>query len=113
SLADPWYVLVSESSIEFESALVILAEGRVLHFLLEKAVAHRERLDLGAHEATECVLRSAHDRLPAHVEAGIDDHRAAGAALEALDERMIAGVRFAVHRLDARGIVDVRHRGNR
>ena len=85
--------------IESESVL-----KSILHFLPEKAVAHGKRLDLGTHEATERVLRSAHDRLPAHIEAGVDDHRTAGELLEPADERMVAGVRFTVHGLDARGI---------
>ena len=48
----------------------------------QKAVADDQHLDLGAHEAAERVLRRADDRLAAHVEAGIDQHRAAGLRLE-------------------------------
>src|SRR4051812_45380959 len=64
--------------IELEGVFVVLLQRRVLSFLPQKAVADRERLDLRAHEAAERVLGRADDRLAAHVEAGVDDHRAAG-----------------------------------
>src|SRR5438093_11336721 len=98
-VSDPFPV----ESVELEFALVVLPEHGVLLFLLEKAVTHGERFNLGTHETAERVLGRAHNRLPAHVEAGIDDHWTARTTLEAADERVIAGVRFAVHRLDARG----------
>src|SRR5437762_13778547 len=62
--------------IQLEFVLIVLLECRVLRFLAQEAIAHRERLDLGAHEAAEHVFRAAEDRLAAHVEAGVEDHRA-------------------------------------
>src|SRR5438034_5734158 len=82
--------------IQLEFVLIVLLECRVLRFLAQEAIAHRERLDLGAHEAAERVLRAADDRLAAHVEAGVDDHRAAGLLLELGDEVVEARVGFLV-----------------
>src|SRR5690242_6831205 len=59
--------------IQLELVLIVLLERRVLDFFSQEAVAHRERLDLGAQEAAERVLRAADDRLAAHIEAGVDD----------------------------------------
>src|SRR5437764_941927 len=42
--------------IQFEFVLIVLFQRGVLRFLAQEAVAHRERLDLGAHEAAERVL---------------------------------------------------------
>ena len=39
--------------------------------------------------------RRADDRLAAHVEAGVDQHRAAGECLETGDQRVIARIRVA------------------
>ena len=47
----------SDFSIELELVLVVLLERRVLRFLAQEAVADRERLDLGTHEAAERVFR--------------------------------------------------------
>ena len=70
------------ASIELEGILVVPPESRVLIFLPQEAVADGQHLDLGAHEAAEGVLRRADDGLAAHVEAGVDEDRAAGAVLE-------------------------------
>src|SRR5262245_30253251 len=100
-------------AVELELVLVVLRQRRVLALLAQEAVAHREALDLGAHEAAERVLGRADDRLAAHVEAGVDDHRAAGLLLEALDQRVVLRIGLLVHRLHARRVVDVRHRRDR
>src|SRR2546421_1251382 len=99
--------------IQLEFVLIVLLECGVLRFLAQETVAHRERLDLGAHEAAERVLRAADDRLAAHVEAGVDDHRAAGLFLVPGDELMEARVGLLVHRLHARRVIDVRDRRDR
>src|SRR5215813_5107825 len=59
------------ASVQFESVLVVEFKRRILLVLLEKAVADHERIDFGAHEAAERILDAAHDRLAAHVEAGV------------------------------------------
>src|SRR3954467_982477 len=99
--------------IQLELVLIVLLERRVLHFLAQEAVADRERLDLGAHEAAERVLRAADDRLAPHVEAGVHDDGGAGLALEARDQIVEARVGFLVDGLDACRVVDVRHRRDR
>jgi hypothetical protein len=69
----------------------------------------RRRRDLGAHEAAEGVLGRADDRLAAHVEAGVDQHRQPVSALKREQRRGSAGWSSRVHGLDARRVVDVRH----
>ena len=68
--------------IEFELVLVVLPQGWVLIDLAQKTVSDREQIDVGAHEAAEGIFRCAHDRLAAHVETGVDQHRASGSGLE-------------------------------
>src|SRR5216683_2402113 len=46
-----------------------------LFFLIQHAGFQHEEVHLSAHEATIAVLRRAYDRLAAHVETGVDDHR--------------------------------------
>src|SRR5258706_2019735 len=98
------------SSVRVEGILIVELERRILPRLVEEAVADDERLDLGTHEAAERVLGRADDRLAAHVEAGVDEHRAAGRRLERLEQAVETGVGLLVHRLDARRVVDVRDR---
>src|SRR5207249_7520264 len=64
-------------SVELEALLIALPERFILAILAQYAVPDRERLDLGAHEAAVCVLGRTNDRLAAHVETRVDDHRAA------------------------------------
>src|SRR5262245_50905362 len=66
------------ASVKLEGFLVVELELRVLPILAQEAVADGEALDFRSHEAAEGVARRAHDRLAAHVEAGVDQHRAAG-----------------------------------
>ena len=61
-------------SIELECVLVVALERRVLLALDQVQVADRERVELGAHEAAEGVLRRMDDGLAPHVEAGVDQH---------------------------------------
>src|SRR5271165_4496737 len=67
------------SSIRRKRVLVVKLEIGVLRVLAQEAVAHGKPVDLGAHEAAEGVSRRKDDRLAAHVEAGVDQNRAAGA----------------------------------
>src|SRR5207237_4335515 len=99
--------------IKFKSVLVVLLQRGILPVLHQEAIAHREGLDLGAHEAAEGVFRAADDRLAAHVEAGVDDHRTTGQALEAGDQLVIFRIRLPMHGLHARRVVDVRDRRDR
>src|SRR5688500_20195570 len=92
----------SSRSVELESVLVVLLQGRVLPVLVQQAVAHGQRLDLGGHDAAERVFRAADDRLAAHWEVGVDQHRASGQLLELGNEPVIPRVGVAVHGLHAR-----------
>jgi hypothetical protein len=47
----------------------------------------------------------AHDRLTAHIEAGIHRHRTAGECLKARNQRVKAQIGFDMNRLHARGII--------
>src|SRR2546423_10302 len=72
--------------IGIEHALVVDAQRRVLIFLAGDAIAGDEELDIGTHKAAERVFRGADDRLTPDVEAGVDQHRAAGARLECREQ---------------------------
>lgn len=75
----------STVSIELEGVFVVAPERGVLLLFPQDAVADDQHLDLGAHETTEGVLGRANNRLAAHIEARIDENRAAGQRLEAGD----------------------------
>src|SRR6185503_5496217 len=81
-------------SVELELVLVVQLQPGILALLLQEAVADREALDLGSHEAAERVLGRADDRLAAHVEAGVHDHRATGFVLEFIQQQIKFRVRF-------------------
>ena len=69
-------------SIEFEGGFVVLPEGGILIFLSQITVADGKNVELVSHEATERVLRRAHDGFAADVEARVDKDGAARAFLE-------------------------------
>lgn len=48
-------------SIQFEALLVAILELRILLGLASQAIAHREQIDLGAHEASERILGCGND----------------------------------------------------
>ena len=78
-----------------------MAGSGILTRFVKKAVADCQGIDRGSHEASPRVFRCAHDRLAAHVEAGIDEDRASGALAEGAEQRMVARVSLAMHRLNA------------
>src|SRR5262245_12976192 len=69
-------------SVQLEGRLVVLLERRILLRLTQVAIAHREHVEFRPHEAAERVFWRAHDRLAAHVEARVHEHRTAGTPLE-------------------------------
>src|ERR1019366_9559600 len=87
-------------------------QRRILQLLPQQAVADRERVDLRAHETAERILRLAHDRLTAHVEARVHEHRASGHGFESRQQRVEPRVGFPVHGLDTRRVIDVRRGRN-
>src|SRR5262249_29660781 len=103
---------LTRSSVSFKRALVILFQCRILVFLSKEAIAHRQRFDGRAHEAAEGIFGRADDRLSAHVEAGVDQHRASSPLFEESEKPVIARVGLAMDGLNARGVVDVSDRGN-
>ncbi len=94
-------------SIERESFFVVDPEAWVLRLFPEQTIADRQYLDPRAHETAEGILRRADDGFAPHVEAGVDQHRAAGARLERAEQGVIAGVGLPVDGLDARRVIDV------
>src|SRR5246500_4691761 len=101
---------ISQCSIRLELLLIIPPQGRVLLILDEIAAAGRQYVDLRAHEAAEGILGRAYDRLATHVEAGVDQDGASGQSVKASDEIVVKWIGFAMHRLHAGGIIDVRNR---
>jgi len=89
------------TSVQFARVLAAVPKGRVLVYLLQKAIADRKRLDLRAHEAGEGFLGRAYYGPAPIIEAGIHQHGASRSVLERGGQRMIAGVRLLVHRLEA------------
>src|SRR5262249_8564554 len=65
-----------EPSIRFEMDPVDPAERLLLILLAQDRITDHEQAELRSHEASECILRGADDRLAAHIEAGVDEHRA-------------------------------------
>src|SRR5438552_1013813 len=95
------------SSVELERGGVVGLFPGILFRLGEVAVADGERVYLRSHEAAERVLGRADDRLAADVEARVDEDRAAGALLEARNQRVEARIGVGVNGLDARRVVDM------
>src|ERR1700738_3961938 len=107
-----WSPMPEEALIRFESGTVILLEIKILLGLAQHAVADYEHIQLVAHEAAESVFRCADDRLTAHVEAGVDQHRTPGPRLESREQPMKAGIGRRADGLNAGGIIDMGYRGN-
>src|SRR6185503_832912 len=80
-----------------------------LFFLTQHEVLQYQVIHLSSHETTVTVFRCADDGFAAHVEARVDNHRAAGAPAEGLDDVPVKRVRFTRDRLDPRRVVDVRN----
>src|SRR5690606_7716430 len=94
-------------SVREEGVLVVRLEMLGLVLLAQDAIADDEAVDLRPHEAAERVLRGADDRLAAHVEAGVDQDRAARLRLERAEQIPVAWIGVAVDGLDPSRIVDM------
>src|SRR5262245_53949712 len=99
-------------SIKRELMLVVAREARALILFAQHAVADDQALDFCAHEAPERVLRRAYYRLTPHIEARVDQHRAARALLKGRKQVPITRVRLAMHSLHASRIVDMSDSGD-
>src|SRR5262249_22805531 len=100
----PCTMFVSEGpiSIRFELILVILFQCRILLLLAQQTIAGHKQLDVVAHEATKCILRRAHDRFAAHIEACVYQHWTARFGLESFNQCMKSWIGIEVYRLNAR-----------
>ena len=56
----------------------------VLVLFLQITIADHEYVDLTAHETPKRILWPANNRLPAHVETGVDQHRTPGSFFESM-----------------------------
>src|SRR6266542_2804539 len=72
------FISRSDCLIRIECIAVVEQQVLILLTLVQHAVADDKQVDFAAHEAAEGVLGRMGDRLAAHVEARIDQHRAAG-----------------------------------
>src|SRR5688500_19477938 len=71
---------------------VRIVRKRRLAILVENAVLEHQNVHFRPHETTIRVFRRADDRLAAHVERGVDQHRASGALLEFLEQGVVPRV---------------------
>src|SRR5882762_11492915 len=80
-------------SIEHEllAPRLVAAGGGLFGFHQDEVLEH-EHVDVRPHEAAKRVLGCADDRLPAHVERRVDDHRAARTPVERVDDVVIQRV---------------------
>jgi hypothetical protein len=90
------------SSIGLKRILVVDPQCGALIFFSRNAIPGDQQVNVGAHKATERVLRGTHNRFAADIEAGVDQNRAAGTRLEGGEQGVVARVGFLMNSLDAR-----------
>src|SRR5215469_14980311 len=95
------------SLIQFKCRAIIALERGVLFRFLQHTIANDQNVQLVAHEAAKGIFRRADDRLAAHVEAGIDQHRATRELFELRQQPMEHRIGAGIDGLYSRGIVDV------
>jgi hypothetical protein len=83
---------------------------RRLRRLLQQVVANAQHVEVRSHERLVGFARCADDRIPAQIEARVDEHRTAGAPEEGFEHAAIGGVAHRIDGLDARRLIDVRDR---
>src|SRR5258708_7307118 len=94
--------LTPVGSVEPKRILIVELEGGVLVSFLQIKIANGEHVKLCTHKAAKRVFWRAYDRLPAHIEAGIDQNGAAGLSLECGQQGMEARVGLGVNGLNPR-----------
>src|SRR5262245_1988941 len=94
---------------KFRPPISIFPE-RGLFLFLQHTRLERQRIHLRPHKAAVAVFRRANDRLPAHVEARVDDHRAAGLSPKRFDDLPVEWAHLAPHGLNSGGVIHVRDR---
>src|SRR5262249_37931849 len=85
------------TSVGIEGIAIVQHQIGTLPVFMQNAIADHQHVDLGAHQATEGILRGVRDRLAAHIETGVHQDRAAGLALEGGEEAMEAGIGLAMY----------------
>src|SRR5499426_4522218 len=95
---------------KFRPPISIFPE-RELFLFLQHTRLERQRVHLRPHKAAVAVFRRANYRLAAHVEARVDDHRAAGLPPKRLDDLPVERAHLAPHGLNSGGIIHVRDSG--
>src|SRR5262245_10218941 len=103
---------IASVKLELLHPLLVVLDDRLI-FLEEDPLIDDENVDVGAHAAAVSVFGIAHDGLASHVERRVDDHGTSRLLEELVDEVVVARIRLAMDRLDARRVVDVGRRGNR
>ena len=99
------------SSVEFEFLFpVCIVFQLFLVMFVEQVITHYKIIDLRAHEAAECVVRSADDRFSPYVETGVDDYCIACEFFEIVNELPVSGICVAAHALQTGRVIDM---GNR
>src|SRR5262245_36736891 len=91
---------------EFSPPVRAIAEFRLL-LLNQYAGLQRQSVHLSPHKTAITILRRANDRLPAHIETGVDDYGAPGLLTESLHDLPVERVRFPAHGLNSSRIVHV------
>ena len=82
-----------------------------LRRLAEHIMTHAKHVDVAGHEGFISIPRRVDDRVPAQVEAGVDDQRATCLPVERLDQPAIKAMPL-VHRLEPGGVINVRDGGH-
>ena len=97
-------------SIQLELGQVLVGgdlPGPGLLVLEQHEVLHHQNVHVGAHEAAVGVLRRADDGLAAHVEGGVDHHRATCALFETAHQPVKPFVSHGINSLNPRRVVDM------
>src|SRR5690348_18476151 len=86
---------------------------RLGYFVLgDDNIPKNEQVDVRCQKAAQSVLGSANNRFTADVEAGIDEHGAAGLSLENFQQVIKAAMALLVDSLNACAVIDVRDGGD-
>src|SRR5574343_766755 len=87
--------------VQLISVFIVFGQHRILIFLTKDAIAYRQELHLGTHQAVECIFRRIHNRFTPHIERRVHNHRAACERVELRDQLLVLQVSGLMYRLDA------------
>jgi hypothetical protein len=80
--------------------------------IMQYAATDHEQLKVITHEAAECILRRADNRLTAYIEAGVGQHRAVSQLFKSLEQPVEERIGIGMHRLNASRVIDMCYRWN-